>query len=177
MAIYCSVSPYALLEIDHPPAWMVGDFAICGNWRGCTDGVYRLIDSDGHYLGWMQARIERAYQKIAAASPDAECPIDMDGLEQAESLYWTVCLASGITPCRPDDIPAGYGPPAIPEAFQRPEGATMDVFFPHQSGRGSGGGVANGGRGDEVELTRRARAMAGSGDGGREWQAELGRWF
>lgn len=177
MAIYCSLEANFLLEIDHPPDYLPDQFYLGGGRWGCPAGVYRLIDSHGHYLGWMQVRIERAFEKVAATSPDAECPINMAKLGKAITLYRMACLASGVIPCRLEDIPAGYGPPAIPDAFQRPEGATTDVFFPHQSGRGSGGGVASGGRGDEVELTRRARAMAGSGDGGREWQAELGRWF
>lgn len=177
MAIYCSVDPPEMVEIDHPPSWLsslVNDVQFSGQPWGIPDGTYRRIDDSGHYLGWMQARIERAYAKIAA-SPNVH-GVDVAKLESAVSLYWSALRASGITPCRPDDIPAGYGPPIVPGAIAA---FVANDPFSHEAGRGRGGGgyggAAGGGGlgGGQAALSRRSRAVQGRGDGGREWQAGL----
>lgn len=178
MPIYCSIDPYSIVEFASEPLWHPRDVDLCIPKRSVSRGVYRWIDPQGVYLGWMAIRIERAFSKLATGHP-----VDLERLSLAIETFYEAREAVGVAPCGPEAIPAGYGPPSVPacvegatSAFTRDERNTTEPHLPGAGWVQGGAGVATvaGGGGG-------AGCAAGAGrtrapDGGRAWQLELDRW-
>jgi hypothetical protein len=120
MPIYCSVDPYFLIDFASEPLWHPNDIELSHPTYQIPRGVYRWVDPQGVYLGWMAVRITRAFEKLAAGES-----VDLDRLSEAVTLYHDAQEATGTTPCRLEDIPAGYRRPGVPDvawaagAFER----------------------------------------------------------
>lgn len=161
MTIYCSIDPYKVVEFASEPIWHPRDVYLCIPKYQIPQGVYRWVDSQGVYLGWMAIRIERAFTKLAAGQA-----VDLDRLHDAIAVFYAARGASGVAPCEPGGIPAGYGPPAIPAAAG--EAAERIAEGHHWAGAGrveGGAGVVDG---TEWQVGRQF-------DGGRAWQAGFDR--
>ncbi len=178
MPFYCSLHSQVIIELVDsggfpPPDVTLANFETVGGIESLVSvDAFRRIDAI--FLGWMSARIESAFRRMAAARVAAgeqqESPVDEQKLSEAIDLFQRARQITGLAPCSLEEIPRGYDKPKV---FGPADGRPT-FFHVGSEGRGeSGAGEAS----KLVELTRRARAMAGMGDGGRSWQAELDRWF